>query len=451
MNEQQPWFRLRTVLAAEDRERASAEVEALDAHELARALGHLSTDDVAGLLELLQVEVAADALDRISESQAAEALTEVSPELAARLLAEMTLREQADLLEAVDAAEAEEILEAMDEPAAESLRSLTTYPDGTAGALMDPDFMSFESDTSLREVVAALQEGAETFQDYQVQYLHVTRDGRLVGVARLRDVVFHRADTPISAVALPEVVTVEASADLDRVTRTFADNDFLGIPVVEDGRLLGVVHRAAVEHALAEIADTEHLKSQGIVGGEELRSLPLLTRSARRLSWLSINVVLNVLAASVIAFYQGTLEAVIALAAFLPIISDMSGCSGNQAVAVSMRELSLGIVSPRDALHVWRKELGVALLNGVVLGALLAGIAWLWQQNLFLSLVVGVALAINTVVAVSIGGVVPLALRGLGLDPALASGPILTTVTDMSGFLLALGLATAWISRIVGA
>jgi magnesium transporter len=151
------------------------------------------------------------------------------------------------------------------------------------------------------------------------------------------------------------------------------------------------------------------------------------------LAWLSVNIVLNIIAASVIAFYQDILAAVIALAVFLPIISDMSGCSGNQAVAVSMRELSLGLLRPSEVRRVWLKEVSVGWINGIALGAVIAAVAWLWQGNAML----------NTVVAVSIGGTVPLLLRRWGVDPALASGPILTTVTDMCGFFLLLSIAAA--------
>ena len=152
--------------------------------------------------------------------------------------------------------------------------------------------------------------------------------------------------------------------------------------------------------------------------------MPLFGRSRRRLSWLSVNIVLNIIAASVIAFYQDTLSAVIALAVFLPIISDMSGCSGNQAVAVSIRELSLAVVKPRDVGYVWLKEISVGVINGIALGLLIGAVGWLWQGNPYLGLVVGAALAINTMIAVSIGGTVPLLLERLGVDPALAaSGP----------------------------
>jgi magnesium transporter len=158
--------------------------------------------------------------------------------------------------------------------------------------------------------------------------------------------------------------------------------------------------------------------------------------------------VLNVLAASVIAMYQDTLSAVIALAVFLPIISDMSGCSGNQAVAVSIRELTLGLIRPYEFMRVVVKEGAVGMLNGLILGILLGLLAFIWKENVYLALVVGSALALNTVVAVLLGGLIPLALRALRLDPALASGPILTTVTDMCGFFLVLSFASALLPRL---
>jgi magnesium transporter len=146
--------------------------------------------------------------------------------------------------------------------------------------------------------------------------------------------------------------------------------------------------------------------------------------------------------------HQDTLSAVIALAIFLPIISDMSGCSGNQAVAVSMRELTLGLVTPREIGRVLGKEALLGLLTGSVLGVLIAGVAWIWQASPWLGLVVGGALATNTLVAVTVGGTIPLILKRFGVDPALASGPILTTVTDVSGFLLALSIASALLPHL---
>ena len=214
------------------------------------------------------------------------------------------------------------------------------------------------------------------------------------------------------------------------------------------GGLVGVVQKTAVAEALGDRHDSDFLKAQGIIGGEELRTLPTLVRSRRRLAWLTVNIGLNVIAASVIAVFQDTLSSVIALAVFLPIISDMSGCSGNQAVAVSMRELSLGLVRAEEVLWVWIKEVLVGLINGTVLGLLIGVVAFAWKGNVYLGLVVGIALCLNTILAVSIGGVVPLILKRRGIDPAVASGPILTTVTDMCGFFLVLGFATLMLAYL---
>ena len=127
----------------------------------------------------------------------------------------------------------------------------------------------------------------------------------------------------------------------------------------------------------------------------------------------------------------------------------MSGCSGNQAVAVTMRELSLGLAKPVDALRVWSKEISIGVINGLVLGLLIGLVAWIWKGNPYLGLVIGLALGVNTVIAVSIGGVVPLLLKGIGQDPAAASGPLLTTITDMAGFFLVLSLATAFMPMLI--
>ena len=297
-----------------------------------------------------------------------------------------------------------------------------------------------------------MEQNVESYRDYVVQYSYVIdARGRLVGVLRMRDLLLAPRGLSIGRLMLRDPLTVRDTSNLDELRSFFSSHAFFGVPVVDSrGVLLGLVQRSDVEQAQADRAGTDYLKSQGIVGGEELRTMPLWQRSRRRLAWLSINIVLNVVAASVIAFYQETLAAVIALAVFLPIISDMSGCSGNQAVAVSMRELSLGLVRPAEVFRVWLKEIAVGVINGLALGALLAGVGWAWKGNPILGLVVGVAMALNTMLAVSIGGTLPLLLRRFRMDPALASGPILTTVTDMCGFFLLLSLATVFLPRLVG-
>jgi len=265
----------------------------------------------------------------------------------------------------------------------------------------------------------------------------------LSGVLRMRDLLLAPHDKTLDRLMIRGPLSVSADLSLESLADLFDEHGFLGVPVVDaERRPLGVVLRSAVDEAWSERRDSDLLKMQGIVGGEELRSFPLMTRARRRLAWLSVNIVLNLIAASVIAAYQDTLSTVIVLAVFLPIISDMSGCSGNQAVAVTMRELSLGLVRAEETLRVWLKEVSVGVINGTALGVMIGTVAWLWQGSPMLGAVVAVALALNTIIAVSIGGVIPLLLRRWGMDPAIASGPILTTVTDMCGFFWVLSLAT---------
>jgi magnesium transporter len=434
---------LERFVAAPDAEQAEAFLDALPDGEAALAVSRLSEDEQELLLTTLEPEDAADLLEQVPEVQAVELLERLEPEAAAAILDELPSDEQADLLGELDEADAAAILAKMDPEEARDARELVQYPYDVAGGLMIKEFLAYQDDATVADVLADMRSNAEIYQDYDVQYAYITTaQQELVGVLQLRDLLLARPTQTMRSLMLANPLSIPDQTPLDDLRATFDRYQYYGMPVVnEAGALVGIVRRADVEEALADRSDDQYLKAQGIVGGDELRTMPLLLRSRRRLAWLSVNIVLNIIAASVIAVYQDTLAAVIALAVFLPIISDMSGCSGNQAVAVTMRELTMGLVRPTEMLRVWLKELSVGLINGVALGVLIAAAAWFWQGNGYLGLVVGAAMAANTIVAVSIGGVVPLLLRRLNMDPALASGPILTTITDMCGFFLILSLA----------
>jgi magnesium transporter len=318
---------------------------------------------------------------------------------------------------------------------------------------MIKEYLAYPRTARIAEVLVDLQENREKYAGYDVQYLFVLDEqARLVGVLRMRDLLFPERSSTLEPLMIRDPLTLPVDASISAIVEFFDQHRLYGVPVLDERqRLVGVVLPEDVEEAARKRSDREFLGVTGIVGGEEIRTLPLLLRSRRRLSWLSINIVLNIIAASVIAYYQDTLAAAIALAVFLPMISDMSGCSGNQAVAVSVRELSLGLVRPEELRHVFMKESSLGVLNGLCLGLLLGGAAFLWQGNAWLGVVVGGALAVNTLVAVCIGGLLPLALKRAGLDPALVSGPMLTTVTDMCGFFLVLSSATLLLPQLTGA
>lgn len=424
-------------------------LDELDASEIVAAISHLNNDQRLKLLTLLTPEDAAELIDDIPWVQALKILEELNAEDAAAIIHEMRSDDQADFLSEMDTDDALAIIERLETDEAENVKNLIQYADDTAGGLMITEFLAFESSKTVSFVISDLGENAEEYEKYNLQYIYVTRAGKFEGVLNMRSLLLSKRGTPLSEIVIKNALTVHDQMSMDELIEFFNTHDFYGVPVVNElEELKGVVLRKDLREAQNEQVTTEHLETQGIVGGEELRTMPVLLRAKRRLSWLSVNILLNIAAASVIAAYQDTLTAVISLAVFLPIISDMSGCSGNQAVAVSLRELSLGAVKPFEVLRVWLQELSVGLINGLVLGTLIGAAAWLWQGNIYLGLVVGGALMINTIVAVSLGGTIPLFLKRMKVDPALASGPILTTVTDMFGFFLALTFAGWMLSSL---
>jgi len=452
VKERNSWEILRDHLTDESSTGLNEYLSALSGEESLRALMRLEADEQQQILARLTPESAADVIEFIPDESAGDLLGDLSPQVAASIVSEMSSDEQADVLSELDAEELEDILSYMDDDDVIEARQLMAYDDDVAGGLMMKEYFSYPKMYRASSVLSDLAEREEDYELNHVLYIYVTgRVGELLGVAGIRDIIVASREARLVDILHP-VVSVKDTTPLDELEDFFDENHVSAVPVVDDrNRILGVVRRRAVYDAVAERADSDHLKSQGIVGGEELRSMPTSVRSRRRLSWLSVNIVLNIIAASVIAQFQDVLSAVIILAVFLPIVSDMSGCSGNQAVAVSMRELSLGIITRSDLFYVWRKEVVVGIINGAALGLLVALVAWIWQGNGWLGLVVGLALAINTILAVSIGGTVPVILKSLDVDPAVASGPILTTITDMCGFFLLLGTASLMLPLLTGA
>ena len=394
-------------------------VKSLSISETAHALPALSNEDQQTVISLLESEDAARLVEAIPEFQAAEIISHLEPEEAAEIISVVESDEQADILAKIPSDQAEEILSNMDESIALNARERLEYPEHSAAGLMVTEFLCFDEDLTVNGVIDVLREKMNSLSDHAIQYVFIqSKENKLKGVLRLRDLVLVPHDTPVSQIMIPDPISVTAEAELQELVDTFDDHRFLGVPVIDEAeKIIGVVRRADVQEAVGDRNESDYLKSSGIIA-EELRSMPFAPRSYRRLSWLSINIFLNILAASVIALYQDTLEAVIVLAIFLPIISDMSGCSGAQAIAVSIRELTLGVLRPSDLFRVWRKELQMGLVNGLVLGTLSATIIWLWKGNPYLGLVVGAALALNTIVAVSLGGLLPLLLKKFGKGPS---------------------------------
>lgn len=445
------WRDLPDMVGRADREELERFLDGLSPDDRTLAVSRLSEASRELLLETIDPEEAAEIIEGLPDAQVTEAIEHMPADLAARIVEELPSHHAADVVGELAPEYAEAILDKMAPADAVDIRTLTQYDDDVGGGLMESEQLHYDSTTAVGDVVADLQSNAERYKDYDVQYVYVTDTaGRLEGVLYLRSLLLTPAWTPIADIMLKEPRYALDSSSIEELHALFDSISFSAVPVIDDHRhLLGVLRRSAVEERLAQRSDRDYRLTQGIVGGEELRTMPLVTRARRRLSWLSVNVVLNVIAASVIAANEETLQQVIALAVFLPILSDMSGCSGNQAVAVTMRELSLGVVRPTEILRTAFKEVSVGAINGLCLGLLVGIAAWAYSGMPWLGGVIGFALLLNTMLAVVIGGCVPLILKRFGVDPALASGPLLTTVTDMCGFFLVLTFASAVIEKLV--
>jgi len=439
---------MEAALDTADGERLTKIVESLPTQDTLRHVSRLAPEERGRVVSLISQEAAANLVEEAPEELAASLIEELDSPVAAKIMEELDSDTQADIVQELSRGEAEAILSKMDPEEAAGVRKLAQYPSDTSGGLMESEIFSFRTTDTVSAVLQRMVSGEEDFERYRGQHPYIIDEaGKLVGVVSLRRLLTSKRSNSLAAI-MSRPLTVLAETTLDELEALFEENPFLGVPVVDDqGTPLGVVSRAAAAEAALKRAEHDSLSRQRV--SDELRSMPTGIRSRRRLAWLSSNIVLNIIAASVISAYEQTLAAVIAIAVFLPMVSDMSGCSGNQAVGVSMRELALGLARPADVFHVWRKELSVGIVNGVVLGVMIGIVAWIWKGSPYLGLVIGLALAANTVIAVSIGGTVPLLLKRFGVDPAVASGPLLTTVTDMAGFFLVLSLATLFMPYLV--
>jgi magnesium transporter len=447
---EKPWEHLEELITAKDDARIRSFLDNTNPADTALAVSRINDDLVNELMILLNPEDAAELIEDLSDTQAAEIIEEMDPSQAAAILEELDSDHVVDILGEMDSDDADAIIGKMNPEDAEEARQFLTYDEDTAGGLMISEFLDYRSNQTVQDVLDDLQTNREKYAEYDVQYIYITDNaGHLEGVLRMRDLLFPQRSTTLGKLMIRNPYKIIVTAPLDELRNFFEEHNLFGAPVVDpNNRLVGIVMPEAVEDARQKKSVNQFLGLSGIIGGEEFRSMPLGVRAGRRFSWLSLNIFLNILAASIIALYQDTIAAVIALAVFLPIVSDMSGNSGQQAAAVSMRELTLGLLRPHELGRVIMKESSVGILNGIGLGLLLGGLVYFWQGNLVLGMVIGLALALNTLLSVLVGGLTPLLLKMLKLDPALVTGALITTITDMGGFFLVLSFATIVLDKL---
>jgi magnesium transporter len=275
-------------------------------------------------------------------------------------------------------------------------------------------------------------------------YLYVVdRDGVLTGIVGLRDLIIAPPDAPIENIMNREVISAPVGTDQEEVARLMQHYDLLALPVVDAaGKLVGVVNYDDIVDVIEEEATEDIYRLANVADGDLQVWSPLGLSMRRRLPWLVFNLGTAFLAAAVISLFEGTISRLAVLAVFQSVVAGMGGNSGTQTLAIMVRGMALGEIQFRDARRALLREAGLGLLHGVVIGSLVAVGAWLWKGIPALGLVIGLAMLGNLVAAALAGTLVPLTLKALKLDPALASSVIVTTVTDTVGFGLFLGLAT---------
>lgn len=412
--------------------------------DAARLTASLREDERLQLFGLLKSDQAADIVEVMADHEQASVVSSLRPEVASDIIEKMDSDDAADVLGDLPQETRDAILAEMPAGQARKTRALVAYDQGTAGGIMATEFIAVKESLTVQKALKSLRAKYSRLSDERATYVYtVDNKGILTGVLQLRHLVTHHPKETIDKIKIADVKYVTTDISKYEVAQLFRRYKYLALPVVDhdEKKLLGVITADDVVDLITEITTEEMLKIQG-VSTDESRTSPVFKTARRRVSWLSINILLNVIAASVITLYTDTLKAVIALAAFLPIISDMSGVSGMQAVAVSIRDLALDRISPKELWKVLWKESRIGLLNGLILGTEIGIVAYLWKGMPYLGLVVAVSLWLNTILAVCLGSSLPLILKRFDLDPAIASGPILTTVTDLMGFFIVLALAT---------
>lgn len=408
--------------------------------EVARALEALPLDATLAFLEAQEVAGAAAVVERLAPDAGELFLAHATDALAAAVVARIDPARAAALLARLDEAQREQRLALLAPSSAREIRELIRYPAECAGALMDPRVAAFRPEATVQEVLERLR--AAPHGRMHVVYV-ADGQGRLAGAVPVQDVALADPGARLDALVHGRPARVRATAGREEVLSEFETRRLPSLPVVDaDERLVGVIRQAALVEAAQEEASVDVQTMVGASRDERALS-PSLFAVRRRLPWLQINLLTAFLAAAVVGLFEDTIARFTALAVLLPVVAGQSGNTGAQALAVTMRGLALREVRARHWLRVAVKETSAALLNGLAVGATTCLGVWWWSGSAGLVLVIGLSMVLSMTLAGLAGALIPMALTAARQDPAQASSILLTTVTDVVGFLSFLGIATA--------
>jgi len=433
----------------------SEALERHDAAEIRRLVADLHEADVADLLENLDREERAQLIKTLGRDFDLEVLTYLEVPVREEIIESLELRQLAAQLSDLDSDDAVDIFEDLDEedqqrilaalPKADRLvlEESLRFPEDSAGRIMQRELLAVPSSWTVGETIDYMRAAKDLPDDFYDLYI-VDPKHQPIGYVPLSRAMRTRRPVKLTEIMNEEVRTIPVSMDQEEVAYLFRQYGLVSAPVVDDaGRLVGVVTVDDVVHIIDEEAEEDLLKLAG-VQETDLYSAVLDTTKAR-FTWLLINLFTAVAASVVIGFFEGTLQQIVALAVLMPIVASMGGNAGTQTLTVAVRALAMRDLSAGNALRFVGKELLVGVANGIMFAVVAGAVAWLWFDQPMIGVIIAAAMLINLVAAALSGALVPLGLEKVGVDPAVASSVVLTTVTDVVGFLAFLGLASLFL------
>jgi len=443
----------------EQKSHLGALLEALESgspRDIQNTVDDLHPAEVALLLESLPLRERAIVWDLIDEDNQGEVLVELNDEVRSKLLEDMNAEEVvaaaegmelddlADLVADLPDVLTHRVIESLSKEDRTQLASVLSFPEDTAGGLMDPDTISVRSDVTLGVVLRYLHRNAD-LPDKTLSVFVVDRANRYIGVLYISRLVTHDPDDTVAAVMDQSVAPISCESSAKEVALEFQKRDLVSAAVVDEkGILMGEITVDDVIDVVQEQADHDILRMAGLDEDDDMFA-PVVSSTQRRAIWLGLNLATAFLAAAVVAIFKPALEKVVALAILMPVVASMGGIAGSQTLTLMIRGLALGRVQDSNARWLLGKEIAVGLLNGLAWAVVVALVTIFFFSTWQVGLIIGSALAMTLLTAAFAGFAIPLILRKLRIDPALAGTVILTTVTDIVGFVTFLGLGTIFL------
>jgi magnesium transporter len=414
----------------------------LEPADLADVLSALSEDERVGAVQLLPAEVAAEALASLPEDAHPEVtLAALSAAHAADIVEELEDDDAADLLGDLEPEAQERILADVEEEDRAEVEHLLRYDEESAGGIMTTHLVTVRDSYSAEDAITAIRAQAEEVDDFY-QVFVVDAMERLVGILPLKALVLSAPTRAVRDIMEDADITVQPDLDQEDVARVMARYDMPAVPVVDgSGKLLGRITFDDVSDVMEEEHTEDLLRFSGVAADEGL-AVALKTAIRTRLPWLYLNLLTALLAAAVVVYFQAEIQRTVILAALMPIIAGLGGNAGTQSLAVTVRRLALGLISKRQGFEAVAKEALIGAANGLAIGVGIAVLTVLMGEDPRLGLLVFLAMSFNVFVAGSAGAFIPILLERIGVDPAVASSVFVTTLTDIAGFAILLGLAS---------